>query len=56
LPSPEKINSLIFVGLIGLKDPLRKDVKKAILTCKEAGMRPIIVTGDHLLTAKAIVK
>lgn len=56
LPSPEKMNSLIFVGFIGLKDPLRKDVKKAVETCCKAGMRPIIVTGDHILTAKAIAK
>ncbi len=47
---------LIFVGLIGLKDPLRKEVKKAIQTCKRAGIKTIIVTGDHKLTAKAIAK
>jgi Ca2+-transporting ATPase len=45
---------LIFVGLIALKDPLRKDVKKAIKICQEAGMKPIIITGDHKLTAKAV--
>ncbi|HDM31878.1 MAG TPA: HAD family hydrolase, partial [bacterium] len=43
-----------FVGLIGLKDPLRKDVKEAIKLCREAGMRPILVTGDHKLTARAV--
>jgi len=50
------ITDLTFVGFIGLKDPLRKDTKKAIEICKKAGMRPIIVTGDHLLTACAVAK
>lgn len=52
----EEINGLTFVGFIGLKDPLRPEAKEAILLCKKAGMRPIIVTGDHLLTAKAVAK
>ncbi|MFH1656432.1 MAG: HAD-IC family P-type ATPase, partial [Candidatus Nealsonbacteria bacterium] len=47
-------NNLVFVGLIGLKDPIRKEVKKAIKICRTAGMTPIIVTGDHKLTAKAV--
>lgn len=47
---------LIFVGLIGLKDPLRKEVKEAIKTCRGAGMRPVLVTGDHKLTAKTIAQ
>ncbi len=50
----EEVNDLVFVGFIALKDPLRKGVKEAIDICKQAGMRPIIVTGDHRLTAKAI--
>ena len=52
----KEIKDLIFVGLFGLKDPLRKEVKGAIKVCRQAGMTPIIVTGDHLLTAKAIAK
>jgi len=48
------INKLVFVGFIALHDPLRKEVKEAIKICRQAGMRPIIVTGDHKLTAKAI--
>jgi len=48
------LEDLIFVGFICLKDPLREDAKKAIRICKQAGMRPIIITGDHKLTAKAI--
>lgn len=47
---------LIFVGMIALKDPIRKEVKKAIKTVKNAGMRVIIVTGDHKLTAKAVAE
>lgn len=46
--------NLVFVGFISLHDPLRKDAKEAIAICRKAGMRPIIVTGDHALTAKAI--
>ncbi len=45
---------MTFVGLISLHDPLRKDAKEAIDTCRKAGMVPIIVTGDHKLTAKAV--
>ena len=51
-----EIKDLTFAGLISLKDPLRKEVKEAIKVCREAGMRPIIVTGDHKLTAKAIAQ
>lgn len=49
-------NNLILVGLIGLKDPARKNVKEAILTCREAGIRPIMLTGDNLETALSIGK
>ena len=48
------LNNLTFVGFIVLKDPLRKDVKKAIKTCKQAGVRIIMITGDHKLTAKSV--
>ncbi len=47
---------LIFAGLISLNDPLRKDAKEAIRACRAAGMQPVIVTGDHRLTAKAIAQ
>lgn len=43
-----------FEGLIALRDPLRKDVKDAIKICQTAGMKPILVTGDHKLTAKFV--
>jgi len=49
-------DNLVFVGMIGLKDPIRKEVKKAIKICRQAGMRPIIVTGDHRLTAKSVAQ
>lgn len=47
---------MVFVGLIALHDPIRKEAKEAINTCRKAGMRPIIVTGDHRLTAQAVAK
>ncbi len=50
------LDNLVFVGLIALDDPLRKEAKEAIKICRQAGMRPIIVTGDHILTAKAVAE
>ncbi len=52
----ENPSKLVFTSLIGLKDPLREDVKPAIRLAKKAGLTPIIVTGDHLLTAMAAGK
>ena len=49
-------NDLILVGLVALKDPARKNVKEAIQTCRDAGIRPIMLTGDNLETALAIGK
>lgn len=51
---PDDINSIVFVGFIALADPLRPDAKEAINNCLSAGIRPIIITGDHKLTAKTI--
>ena len=50
-----KLNDFIFVGLIALKDPLRKEAKETIKYCIQAGIKPSIITGDHKLTAMAIV-
>ncbi len=47
-------NGLCFVGLTGMIDPVRPEVKPAIDQCREAGVRPIMITGDHKNTAVAI--
>jgi len=47
---------LVFVGLLGMIDPARPEVKKAINTCRLAGIRPVMITGDHPLTAAFIAQ
>lgn len=54
---PDKIeDNLIFIGFMGMIDPPRKEAKEAVKLCMDAGIRPIIVTGDHAITTLAIAK
>ncbi len=52
----KEIKDLIFTGFIALKDPVRKEVKDAISICQKSGIKVIIITGDHKLTAKNVAK
>ena len=52
----EHVQELDFLGFIALKDPIRKGVKEAVKLAKDAGLKTIIATGDHILTAKAVAK
>ncbi len=56
LKSEEIENGLTFMGLVGMIDPPREEAKAAVATCRQAGIKPVMITGDHVVTATAIAK
>lgn len=56
ISSEENEKDMIFVGMVGMIDPPREEVRDAIAEAKKAGVRTIMITGDHIVTASAIAK